>query len=137
MGRLLSHRFAKLGCELVLWDVNKEGNDQTAAQVKRLGVKVQAYEVDLSKREDVYKVADMVSAATAVWGSRVAQDSWLLCVEEQGGSGLLAPLCGGAGWLRTPGSFVWRSRVAQDSWLLCVEEQGGSGLLAPLCGGAG
>jgi len=65
LGRLLSHRFAKLGCELVLWDVNKEGNEQTAAQVKRLGVKVQAYEVDLSKREDVYKVADMVSAATA------------------------------------------------------------------------
>ncbi|KAK2176128.1 hypothetical protein NP493_681g01079 [Ridgeia piscesae] len=60
LGRLLSHRFAKLGCELVLWDVNKEGNEQTAAQVKRLGVKVQAYEVDLSKREDVYKVADMV-----------------------------------------------------------------------------
>ncbi len=60
MGRLLSHKFAKLGCELILWDVNKEGNEQTATQVKRLGAKVQAYVVDLSNREDVYKVADMV-----------------------------------------------------------------------------
>ena len=82
MGRLLSHKFAKLGCELILWDVNKEGNEQTATQVKRLGAKVQAYVVDLSNREDVYKVAEMV----CVHLDRPFSQIFLPCMMFDGGS---------------------------------------------------
>jgi NAD(P)-dependent dehydrogenase (short-subunit alcohol dehydrogenase family) len=54
-------RFAKLGCNLVLWDVNREGNEQTALEVKEHGVMAHAYVVDLSSRDDTYKVAEQVS----------------------------------------------------------------------------
>lgn len=60
LGRLMSQRFAKLGCTLVLWDINEEGNEETASQVKELGAQVRAYTVDLSKREDIYRTADKV-----------------------------------------------------------------------------
>ncbi|KAK2154616.1 hypothetical protein LSH36_263g03040 [Paralvinella palmiformis] len=60
IGRLLSLRFAKLGCSLVLWDINPEGNEETATQARESGVSVHTYVVDLSNREDVYRVADQV-----------------------------------------------------------------------------
>jgi len=58
LGRLMAIRFAKLGCNLVLWDINEEGNKETAQQVKTHGVSVHTYKVDLSSRDDIYKVAD-------------------------------------------------------------------------------
>ena len=60
LGRLMSHRFAKLGCTLVLWDINEEGNEETASQVKEFGANALTYTVDLSKREDIYRTADKV-----------------------------------------------------------------------------
>lgn len=60
LGRLMSKQFAKRGCILVLWDINKEGNEETAEEVRRLGASAYTYVCDLSQREDVYKNADMV-----------------------------------------------------------------------------
>jgi len=60
IGRLLSHQFAKLGCTLVLVDVNKAANEETAQSLKDYGVSAHAYCCDLSRREDVYKVLDKV-----------------------------------------------------------------------------
>ena len=54
-------RFAALGCNLVLWDINSEGNEETASQARELGVTVHTYTVDLSNREEIYKVAIQVS----------------------------------------------------------------------------
>ncbi|XP_059142350.1 protein dhs-3-like [Physella acuta] len=62
LGRLMSLRFAVLGCKLVLWDVDERGNTETESLVRSMGAKVKAYRVDLSKREDIYKVADQVKA---------------------------------------------------------------------------
>lgn len=56
----MSQRFAKLGCTLVLWDINEESNKETASQVKELGARAHTYVVDLSKREDIYRAADKV-----------------------------------------------------------------------------
>lgn len=67
MGRLMSQRFAKLGCVLVLWDINEEGNEETASQVKEFGAKVLTYTVDLSKREDIYRTADKVLTKLVFW----------------------------------------------------------------------
>ena len=61
IGRGLAIGLAKLGCKLVLWDVNEEANQETASEIKKLGGQVSAYTVDLSKREDVYSVADKVN----------------------------------------------------------------------------
>ena len=54
-------RFANLGCRLVLWDMNKAGNEETAAQCRKAGATARCYEIDLCNREDVYKVADQVN----------------------------------------------------------------------------
>jgi NAD(P)-dependent dehydrogenase (short-subunit alcohol dehydrogenase family) len=60
IGRLISLRFAKLGCRLVLWDVNEKGNEETAKLIKAIGAYVKSYTVDLSKREDIYNTAQKV-----------------------------------------------------------------------------
>jgi all-trans-retinol dehydrogenase (NAD+) len=62
IGRLMAHRFAKLGCKLVLWDVNGDGNEQTAAEVREFGATAYTFVCDISKRDDVYKAADEVKA---------------------------------------------------------------------------
>ncbi|XP_070534814.1 epidermal retinol dehydrogenase 2-like [Ptychodera flava] len=61
IGRLISINFAKQGSTLVLWDINKEGNDETAEQIKQLGGKAHSYVVDVTKKEDVYRVAKQVT----------------------------------------------------------------------------
>uniref|UniRef100_G3TAT1 Short chain dehydrogenase/reductase family 16C member 5 n=2 Tax=Loxodonta africana TaxID=9785 RepID=G3TAT1_LOXAF len=61
LGRLLALQFAQLGSVLVLWDINKEGNEQTCRMAREAGaMKAYAYSCDCSRREDVYRVADQV-----------------------------------------------------------------------------
>ncbi|KAH3748708.1 epidermal retinol dehydrogenase 2-like isoform X1 [Dreissena polymorpha] len=60
IGRLMAERFAKLGCRLVLWDVNETGNDETASLCRSSGVTVKTYTINLCSREDVYRVAAKV-----------------------------------------------------------------------------
>jgi len=62
LGRLMSVEFAKLGCNLVLWDVNEAGNNETAELVKQYGIKVYPYTVDLSNKDAVYACADKVKS---------------------------------------------------------------------------
>ncbi|XP_067938153.1 epidermal retinol dehydrogenase 2-like isoform X2 [Watersipora subatra] len=66
IGRALAISLAKHGCRLVLWDINEEGNEATASEIKRFGGRADTYTVDLSKREDVYKVADQVLSEVGV-----------------------------------------------------------------------
>lgn len=51
---------AKMGSTLILWDINKQGNEETAAEIKKFGGKVTAYTVDLSKRDQIYATAEQV-----------------------------------------------------------------------------
>ncbi|XP_036388009.1 retinol dehydrogenase 10-B-like [Megalops cyprinoides] len=60
LGRLFALEFAKEGAELVLWDCNTEANEQTAKLVRELGVKAHPYTVDLTSRENIYKMADLL-----------------------------------------------------------------------------
>uniref|UniRef100_A0A8C9A2D6 Estradiol 17-beta-dehydrogenase 11 n=1 Tax=Prolemur simus TaxID=1328070 RepID=A0A8C9A2D6_PROSS len=60
IGRLTAYEFAKLKSKLVLWDINKHGIEETAAECKRLGARVHAYVVDCSNREDIYSSAKKV-----------------------------------------------------------------------------
>ncbi|XP_068127205.1 17-beta-hydroxysteroid dehydrogenase 13-like [Hyperolius riggenbachi] len=49
--------FAKLQSVLVLWDINKKGVEETAAECRKLGAKVYTYVVDCSKREEIKTAA--------------------------------------------------------------------------------
>lgn len=81
IGRLISLKLAKLGCKVVCCDVVKQGtlqkhylflllhfiippqitaNEETARLIKLANGDVHAYHVDLTKREDVYRMADRV-----------------------------------------------------------------------------
>lgn len=65
LGRLLAIRFARLGSVLVLWDINKEGNEDTYRMAREAGAtRVYAYTCDCSQREDIYRVAKQVDLAS-------------------------------------------------------------------------
>lgn len=65
LGRLLALQFARLGSVLVLWDVNKETNEETRQIAQEAGAtRVHAYTCDCSQREEVYRVADEVCHLT-------------------------------------------------------------------------
>lgn len=67
LGRLLALQFARLGAELVLWDVNKEANEESLQAAREAGAtRAHAYTCDCSQREEVYRVADQVHQ----WGSQ-------------------------------------------------------------------
>ncbi|XP_036375063.1 epidermal retinol dehydrogenase 2-like [Megalops cyprinoides] len=61
IGRLMALEFAGLGVTLVLWDINQEGNKDTACLAREKGaVRVHTYLCDCSDKTEVYRVADQV-----------------------------------------------------------------------------
>ncbi|XP_052628869.1 estradiol 17-beta-dehydrogenase 11-like [Harpia harpyja] len=60
IGRATAFEFAKRQSRLVLWDINKHGVEDTAAECERLGATVQAFVVDCSKREEICSAAEKV-----------------------------------------------------------------------------
>ncbi|ELK33020.1 Estradiol 17-beta-dehydrogenase 11 [Myotis davidii] len=60
IGRLTAYEFAKLKSKLVLWDINKHGLEETAAECRKLGAQAHAFVVDCSNREDIYSSAKKV-----------------------------------------------------------------------------
>ncbi|XP_066480507.1 epidermal retinol dehydrogenase 2 [Tiliqua scincoides] len=61
IGREIALNFARLGAILVLWDIDEEGNKDTSELVKKNGaLAVYTYKCDLTKREEIYSVADQV-----------------------------------------------------------------------------
>jgi len=66
IGRLMAFEFAKEGCDLALWDINKDAVDAVANEMKamplREGAQVFSYQCDVSQRENVYKVAEQVKS---------------------------------------------------------------------------
>ncbi|XP_004756175.1 estradiol 17-beta-dehydrogenase 11 [Mustela nigripes] len=60
IGRLTAYEFAKRKSKLVLWDINKHGIEDTAAECRKLGAKAHAFVVDCSNREDIYSSAKKV-----------------------------------------------------------------------------
>uniref|UniRef100_UPI00358E4D10 epidermal retinol dehydrogenase 2-like n=1 Tax=Myxine glutinosa TaxID=7769 RepID=UPI00358E4D10 len=61
IGRLLSLEFARLKATLVLWDINEEGNEETAQMSRDQGSpRVHVYKCDCGRKEDVAQVAALV-----------------------------------------------------------------------------
>ena len=62
-------RFADEGACVVLWDLNEEGNQAVAEEIKAKGKKAHAYTCDCSKREDIYRVAEEVHSIIEIYKS--------------------------------------------------------------------
>jgi len=57
IGRLLAVGLAKQGCRIVCWDVAPQANEETVRVLRSIGAEAYAYQVDLTKKEDIYRVA--------------------------------------------------------------------------------
>ncbi|KAJ7327159.1 hypothetical protein JRQ81_016918 [Phrynocephalus forsythii] len=60
LGRATAYEFAKRQCTVILWDINKNGIEETAEECRKLGATAHLFVVDCSKREEIYKAADKV-----------------------------------------------------------------------------
>lgn len=60
IGRSTAYEFAKRKSRLVLWDINKHGVEETAAECRKLGATVHVSVVDCSNREDIYNSVKQV-----------------------------------------------------------------------------
>ncbi|XP_032982016.1 epidermal retinol dehydrogenase 2 isoform X2 [Rhinolophus ferrumequinum] len=85
LGRLLALKFARLGAVLVLWDINKEGNEETCKMAQDAGaVRAYAYTCDCSRKEEVYRVADQTYKAFLP--AMIANDhGHLVCISSSAG----------------------------------------------------
>lgn len=66
IGRLTAIKFAEKGANLVLWDINGNGIDETAKLVREKGTKAYTYSVDVTDREAVYKTASKVKEEVGI-----------------------------------------------------------------------
>merc|ERR1719153_1542835 len=57
IGRLMCQRFARLGANVVTWDINTAGNNETVDLIKKEGHRAFAFTVDMSKKEAIYSAA--------------------------------------------------------------------------------
>ncbi|XP_043075722.1 epidermal retinol dehydrogenase 2-like isoform X2 [Puntigrus tetrazona] len=64
IGKLIAKELGHHGATLVLWDINSDALDKTARELKQvLDVRVYAYTCDCSKRNEIYKVAELTYKA--------------------------------------------------------------------------
>jgi len=62
MGAEMARQFADAGAELILVDIDAEGLQETARQLRRRGHPVHTYEADLSSRENIRQLGDEVGS---------------------------------------------------------------------------
>ncbi|XP_041361622.1 17-beta-hydroxysteroid dehydrogenase 13-like isoform X1 [Gigantopelta aegis] len=60
IGKELALEFSRRGTTVVLWDINKENNDNTAKEVQSLGGVAYPYTCDISNTAEIHKVAEQV-----------------------------------------------------------------------------
>ncbi|KAI4500311.1 hypothetical protein M0802_004728 [Mischocyttarus mexicanus] len=61
IGKELALKYASLGATVVCWDINQEFNEETVKEIKKIGcTSAYGYKCDVTKRDEVLKVADKV-----------------------------------------------------------------------------
>jgi all-trans-retinol dehydrogenase (NAD+) len=60
LGKELACQFAKLGSNVVCWDIDEDENNITVDEIKKHGFQANGYQCDVSQRSEVYKIAQLV-----------------------------------------------------------------------------
>lgn len=60
IGKLIATELANLGCNVVIWDINKIGIEETVIEIRQNGGKCWGYYCDISDREAIYRTAKLV-----------------------------------------------------------------------------
>jgi all-trans-retinol dehydrogenase (NAD+) len=65
IGQELSRQLAKLGCNLIIWDVNADGMEttKTMCQKENATIRILTYVVNLCNKQEIYAAANRVKAA--------------------------------------------------------------------------
>lgn len=58
IGKLMAKKFAQLGAKVICVDVNQIANSKTCAEIKNEGGDAIAFKCDLSKRDEIYSLAE-------------------------------------------------------------------------------
>lgn len=112
LGRLFAQEFVKHGADVVLWDVDGASNEQTAKVVRELGGRVHTYTVDVTKREDVYRCAELVRQDTGrdvtmlVNNAGVVAGKRMLDCPDELMERTMKVNCHALFWVRTPPAFL-------------------------------
>jgi len=63
LGKGLAQRLARLGCTLILWDVDEENNIRVAEELNNVtnSKRIHAMKCDLTKKENIYECAKKVN----------------------------------------------------------------------------
>lgn len=64
IGRLMAHRLAGLGARVSVWDIDRERLDEVVAELAAGPTPARGFRCDVSRREDVYRVAAETLAAS-------------------------------------------------------------------------
>jgi len=62
IGRRMALKFSKLGCKIVIWDINEQGATKVANEVKEQGGQAWAYICNVASNKDVKALAERVNA---------------------------------------------------------------------------
>ena len=60
IGRIICEELAEQGAHVILGDVNLEGAEKTAGELKEKGVKASAIKIDVSNASNVQSVFDLI-----------------------------------------------------------------------------
>src|ERR1700761_9624931 len=61
IGRAIAAGYAREGAQVVLLDINKDGAEQAAQEIRESGGRASSYALDVTRREDCVAVAKLVS----------------------------------------------------------------------------
>jgi NAD(P)-dependent dehydrogenase (short-subunit alcohol dehydrogenase family) len=76
IGRLMARKLAGLGGRISVWDIDREKLDKVVAELATAAEPARGFCCDISKREDVYRVAAETTAAAGVSSKKAFQPSW-------------------------------------------------------------
>ncbi|XP_019885503.1 estradiol 17-beta-dehydrogenase 11 [Camponotus floridanus] len=60
IGKLIAIKLAKLGANVIVWDINKNGLIEIAEEIRKIGGKCYTYYCDIANKEEVYRIAKVV-----------------------------------------------------------------------------
>lgn len=85
IGKLMAIEFAKLGCSLVLWDINEAGLKEAKVELEALGVTCDTYVVDVTNRATIYEAAKQVGPIDVLINNAgiVTGKSFLDCSDDE------------------------------------------------------
>jgi 3-oxoacyl-[acyl-carrier protein] reductase len=67
IGEVIAKKLASLGCHIVINDINAEGAERVASEIREMGVRSLATVGSVTKAEDCQQMVEAASPSSARW----------------------------------------------------------------------